>query len=742
MNKNILLFTLSGLFCLFQVACDKQSADADLPATIIEKHVIRFTEPSARIPSKYSVYGPVLGNGYMGVALSGQPERQEFYLSRNDFWRLKSAHNEGYPAMLGKFEVSMPALEGSAYLAEQHLYDATTDMTFRKGDTTVSYRSFVAATEDVFVLEISMEGQGEIQGDFRLLLPGKDEIVESWIYDRSFPEEREDDYVDGTFYAVRAFQEAVDIPTRSAFALRKLGVKDTDSASNTFVVSAGHPAVFVLATSGNFKSHNPKQTAIDKARAACSASELAKLKQQHKRWWQDYWAKSWVSIPDSAIERQYYLSLYGIGSASRDPDFPPGIFGTWVTCEQPAWLGDYHLNYNHQAGFYQLYSGNRLEQAEPYYRPILALIERGKYYSGKIDGIPEGVLYPVGIGPVGIETTRWSQFMIDNSPGWRESENIRADGMFWGQKSNASYCVANMAMQFYRTWDEDFARRVYPFVKAAATFWEYYVTPEDGHYSIYNDAVHEQTVGDKNNTLSLGFVRQTLQLALDMSEFLNADADRREHWIEIRDHIADYPLMEREGKTIFRLTEKGLDYRPDNSLAIQQVYPGEQIGLDSPPLLLEIARNTLMTRNWLDDNANNSIFPAAVRLGINPDTILYHLNRFVENAAPNGFQYNNPHGIETWSTVPNTINEMLCMGHQDLVRLFPVWPRNKDARFHQIRVQGAFLVSAELKNGQVEHVSIFSEQGRKLRLLDPWTGEIREMPTEKGKTYHFNSPNN
>jgi hypothetical protein len=119
-------------------------------------------------------------------------------------------------------------------------------------------------------------------------------------------------------------------------------------------------------------------------------------------------------------------------------------------------------------------------------------------------------------------------------------------------------------------------------------------------------------------------------------------------------------------------------------------------------------------------NGSNSFFPAAVRIGYDSDTILYHLGRYVKHTFPNGFQLDNPHGIEIFSTVPNTINEMLCMGHGDIVRLFPVWPRNRDASFYQIRVEGAFLVSAKLENGEIGDVTIFSEQGRDLHLLNPW----------------------
>jgi len=49
---------------------------------------------------------------------------------------------------------------------------------------------------------------------------------------------------------------------------------------------------------------------------------------------------------------------------------------------------------------------------------------------------------------------------------------------------------------------------------------------------------------------------------------------------------------------------------------------------------------------------------------------------------------------------------------EKVLRFFPVWPKEKDARFGNLRAVGAFLVSGELKDGQVRHVTIVSEKGR------------------------------
>jgi hypothetical protein len=86
------------------------------------------------------------------------------------------------------------------------------------------------------------------------------------------------------------------------------------------------------------------------------------------------------------------------------------------------------------------------------------------------------------------------------------------------------------------------------------------------------------------------------------------------------------------------------------------------------------------------------------------------------------------------------------------IRLFPNWPLEKDAEFHNLRAVGAFLVSATLKNGKVEEIQINSEVGGVLKMILPWenggtvltsggkkslSASIIEMQTVKGETIVF-----
>jgi hypothetical protein len=68
------------------------------------------------------------------------------------------------------------------------------------------------------------------------------------------------------------------------------------------------------------------------------------------------------------------------------------------------------------------------------------------------------------------------------------------------------------------------------------------------------------------------------------------------------------------------------------------------------------------------------------------------------------------------------IQEMLIQSHTGIVRLFPAIPEAwENVKFDQLRTDGAFLISAERKAGQVVRVEIFSEQGGTLKLTNPFS---------------------
>ena len=83
---------------------------------------------------------------------------------------------------------------------------------------------------------------------------------------------------------------------------------------------------------------------------------------------------------------------------------------------------------------------------------------------------------------------------------------------------------------------------------------------------------------------------------------------------------------------------------------------------------------------------------------------------------------------------------MLLQSHAGYLEIFPAIPGSwKDVSFKTMRAEGAFLVSAEKKNGKVEMLSILSEKGGSLKIKSPFkkfqkkiNGKVKVEDAEEG----------
>ncbi|SEO89634.1 glycoside hydrolase family 95-like protein [Paenibacillus sp. OV219] len=681
----------------------------------LEKYKGVFHEPPKQVPSEKVVDGPLIGNGDVGVVLSGPPEQQRIWISKTDFWKSKLVYPNGGLCLIGGIDIHIPELAGATYYSEQRLLEAKVVSTFRGIASSVTMTTWISAADNMLVVELSCEGNAVSVA------------LDLWV--QSGNESQTEYGIEADVkWATRAFNgDDLEWPTEGAIALRCLADR-----GSSFELKPGTKTYIVSYVLTNHDVEDYLHESITRIKDI-NESQINEIYAAHEDWWNQFWAKSAIDIGDELLEKFWYGSHYIMACSSRNKSFPPGLFGSWITTDSPAWAGDYHLNYNYQAPWWGVYSSNHIELSEPYDTPLLEYMPSGKRYAEQYLG-RSGIYYDVGIGPKGLPTALSTT---------QASLKYEHGHLFLGQKSNTAYTAINMLMRFYATYDLHYVGQVaYPYLFEVANFWEDYLTFEDNRYVIYRDAIHEvptwaeshsndewlREFEDMNPILSLGLLRAVFKGLIDMSNELSVDANRREKWTHILEHISGFPTFELDGKTIFRLTEQGRDWWDDNTLAIQHIWPAGTIGLGSDPQLLEIARNTISVMNrWTDYNGFPTIFTAAARVGYDPEIILHELrHQCREHSFPNLFIFFGGGGIECCSGVPSAINEMLLQSHEHIIRLYPVWPRERKARFMSLRAFGAFLVSSELSDGIIQYVDITSERGRECRLLNPWpNGEIR-----------------
>ena len=80
---------------------------------------------------------------------------------------------------------------------------------------------------------------------------------------------------------------------------------------------------------------------------------------------------------------------------------------------------------------------------------------------------------------------------------------------------------------------------------------------------------------------------------------------------------------------------------------------------------------------------------------------------------------------------------MLLQSHKGPIIIFPAIPKSwRNVAFQNLRTEGAFLISAEKREGNITTVDVFSEKGGLFQLINPFQSEKILL---NGKTIDQNS---
>lgn len=735
MNAIFRIITIA-VFCLLMVIVLSLEQSANAQEIYAGRYKAIFTSVPRKVPTSKTPDGPLAGNGDIGLTLGGDPDKLRFYLGKNDFWRAYPVYPGGGIALPGWLEINIPALAGADYYAEQIQDKAEIAARFSKNALSVSVKTWVSATSNTVVVELGADKACAMH--FALKAAEGNTSVNAEGTEA------------GVHWVARSFENTPLLawPSHVAMGVSVLGTKP--GSDGTITLTPDSKVTLVVTMYSNHDSKDWKQRTIADAKAM-TLVKISRLQKDHQAWWAKYWGRSSVYIGDPFLEKYYYASQYLFGATSRAGKFAPGIWGPFITKDSAAWGGDYHLNYNYQAPYWAAYSSNHIDETDNFDQPLLDYMENGKRHAKELLGI-SGIYYPVGIGPMGLVTTRWPLTADEMEKRYASRESTIDGGYkFLGQKINAVFSVGNMLMRFYSTYDAAYARRVYPYMRECANFWEDYLKFENGRYVIYMDHYNEvmpnlknkgqwrQLLGDFNSTLSVGLVKMLFKGMIDVSGFLNVDQERRKKWEHIVKHMSQFTVGEVDGK----LSLKNVETSPSpihskvEGLARVSIHglvlPGGVCGpvTDSAfnqVLLSDIGRwkdKMKAPGEWANTLGNGveTCFPAAIRVGYDSDEVMQQLtDRIKRQSLPNLWITAEGGGIETLSAVPLTINEMMMQSYEGVIRIFPNWNRTKNANFDQLRAYGAFLVSCALQEEKIGSVKLLSEAGRPCVMENPWPG--------------------
>ena len=456
--------------------------------------------------------------------------------------------------------------------------------------------------------------------------------------------------------------------------------------------------------------------------------------------WKRFWSASSVSLPDHPlVEAYWWRSQYILATSSRPGHTAPGLWGPFITTDASLWHGDYTLNYNMQGPFYGVLSSNHPDLLLPYIEQILAAVQATGTADAASYGCHDGAIHLPG----------------HFAPGGR----VNYGDMH--QHTDASFAALHFVNYFKYTRNQTFLREVsFPLLRGIAAWWTCWLTkvPKPvgsmpsgelhGQYTWQDltDCTRENcnpnaasylqnsesgAPTSRNPASALSFIRFILTQLVEVAEegLVEPVPWELARWKDILTNLAPIPTAFKRGSntTVLLPQEDPYYFAPgDNPLQLYALYPGEQIGLSSPPALLQAARDTVILSNaWGQMNSFQESFPAAVRAAVDPSVILRQMeNLLASRMPPNGYVHQGGGGIET-AGATIAVNEMLLQSWEGFLRFFPVWPANESASFSGLRAVGAFIVGATHSPNvelRVVNVTVLSEVGHNCTVLSPWSG--------------------
>ncbi len=459
----------------------------------------------------------------------------------------------------------------------------------------------------------------------------------------------------------------------------------------------------------------------------------------HCRWWNNFWSQSAISLPDSVLNKQWYLEMYKLGAATGNGAPPISLQAVWTADngKLPPWKGDFHNDLNTQLSYWPAYSSNHMTQE----RGFIDWLEKNR---------PAFEEY----------TKQYFQVPGLNVPGVATLTGMPMGG--WIQYSFGPTVSAWLGHHFYLRWrytmDREFLENeAWPWIKAVAEYIDALsVTDKNGLKRLplssspeIFDNSREAWFSEMTN-FDLGLVRWTFAKAAELAAELGK-MDESARWTKVLSQWPDYDTDPSSGLTY----AKGFPYNQSHRHFSHLIafHPLGLIDWSNGEKDQQIIRSTISTLDrvgpdwwcgysysWLG-NIKARAFDgkgAAEALKIfATDFCLknsFHANGDQSGTGKSKFTYR-PFTLEGNFAFAAGIQEMLIQSHTGIVRIFPAIPGEwKEVSFKSLRAEGAFLVSANMEKGYVTAVDITSEKGGELKILNPFKNDAFKCSAPYTKT--------
>ena len=455
---------------------------------------------------------------------------------------------------------------------------------------------------------------------------------------------------------------------------------------------------------------------------------------EHSRWWQQFWQQSSIALPDSILEKQWYLEMYKFGSASRRGAPPITLQAVWTADNSrlPPWKGDFHHDLNTQLSYWPCYSANHLEEGLAYLDWLWWCKPVAEKYTKTYFGT-DGLAFPGVSTLTGAPMGGWIQYSL--------SPTVSA----W------------LAQHFYLHWrysmDRTFLKeRAYPWIREVAIHLDQLSVRD----SLGRKKLPLSSSPEINDNRVDAWFKETTNFDLSLIRWLFVAAEELATELGMKEDVNRWSTVLKEWPELAVGANGKLLVAPGYELKdshrhfshLMSIHPlglldwdrGEQDRKVISASLVDLERlghdwwcgysyawlGSMWARARDGEKAAEALRTFASCFCL-PNG--FHVNGDQTNSGKSKFTYR-PFTLEGNFACAQGIQEMLIQSHNGVLRVFPAIPAGwREASFIGLRAEGALLVSAVRTDGRTRSVSVVAEKGGKVKMMDPFDGrKVKSAP--------------
>ncbi len=465
---------------------------------------------------------------------------------------------------------------------------------------------------------------------------------------------------------------------------------------------------FFISLDHSYPDDGALKRSLGMVRKAAALSAQA-LTDTHRAWWHKFYPQSFLSIPDSYWDPFYWAQIYKIGAGMRSGGPVLDLQGPWLALDADAWPGVW-WNLNVQLTYWPCYTGNRLEAAES----LTGSLRRNR--NNLIENVaPKYRADSAGISRAAGQDGRQDVGRPDGGP---DSKS---------EVGSLPWACHNLFLHYRMTMDDRFLKEdVYPLLRRAINYYIHFLEKgSDGKLHLPPTLSPEYGVAPDAN-YDLALLRWGCRTLLWSAERLGIKDPLIPKWKSILRDLTDYPV-DGNGYMVGRGVPFKNPHRHYSHLFM--VYPLHLVDT-SRPEEAELADKSIRHWHSLKSGLRGYSFTGGASLYaklLRGDDALEIMGGLKSWIRPNTlYREGRWPVIETPLSGAASLHDMVLQSWNDVVNVLPAVPGAwKDVSFHNLRAEGAFLVSAERRDGTTRWIHVKSLAGEPLRLRADIAPEAR-----------------